>query len=277
MWNKILLIAALGMSYTAVANDNVPITLGTCADRLVTSTPALIKEGRRLFKEEAFNGNGRTCETCHRENNNFTIDPVFIAKLPKNDPLFVAENNPDLKGLDDPVMLRKFGLILVNSDGFDKPGVLRSTPHLLGLSQTTAIGVREFDNIDDTIGHLVHETGWSADGAPGDGSLRCFPAGAIKQHFTKSMNRLQALIFDYQRSMSWMRCLHTSSRLAARTLRKFRNCRSGNQPLSVVKPYSLKVFRPGMGKRASAQNVMRKQERITTRNSGRGTVLPTQT
>ena len=88
-------------------------------------------------------------------------------------------------------MLRKFGLILVNSDGFNKPGVFRSTPHLLGLRQTTAIGVREFDNTDDTIGHLVHETGWSADGAPGDGSLRCFPAGAIKQHFTKSMNRYE--------------------------------------------------------------------------------------
>jgi hypothetical protein len=193
MWYKIILIAALGVTCTALAHDNVPIKLNACADRPVTSTPALINEGRRLFKKETFNGNGRTCETCHRENNNFTIDPVFIAKLPKNDPLFVAENNPDLKGLDDPVMLRKFGLILVNSDGFDKdnpkPAVLRNAPHLLGLSQTTAIGVREFDYPGAATDHPVHETGWSADGAPGDGSLRCFPAGAIKQHFTKSMNR----------------------------------------------------------------------------------------
>ncbi|MEI7997330.1 MAG: DUF1924 domain-containing protein [Methylococcaceae bacterium] len=178
-----------GGSYTALADDNIPIKLSTCADRPVAITPALIKEGRKLFKEETFNGNGRTCETCHRENHNFTIDPEYIAKLPKHDPLFVAENNPDLHNLEDPVMMRKFGLILANSDGFDKSGVLRSAPHLLGLSQTIAIGVREFDNIDDLIGHPVHETGWSADGAPGDGSLRCFPAGSIKQHFTKSMNR----------------------------------------------------------------------------------------
>jgi len=98
MWYKIILIATLGVSYTALAHDNVPIKLSACADRPVTSTPALIKEGRRLFKKERFNGNGRTCETCHRENNSFTIDPVFIAKLPKHDPLFVAGNNPDLKG-----------------------------------------------------------------------------------------------------------------------------------------------------------------------------------
>ena len=56
----------------------------------------LIERGRQLFNTETFNGNGRTCATCHPATNNFTLDPAFIAKLPKSDPLFVAETNPDL-------------------------------------------------------------------------------------------------------------------------------------------------------------------------------------
>ena len=39
----------------------------------------LIERGRRLFMNETFNGNGRTCATCHPPTNNFTIDPAFIA------------------------------------------------------------------------------------------------------------------------------------------------------------------------------------------------------
>src|SRR3989442_14252268 len=58
-----------------------------------------ISRGARLFFEETFRGNGRTCGTCHPANNNFTIDPEFIAALPANDPLFVAEFNPALAQL----------------------------------------------------------------------------------------------------------------------------------------------------------------------------------
>lgn len=191
---------------TAVADDNVPILPGECKDRPVTSTPALLEEGRRLFKEETFNGNGRTCETCHRESNNFTIDPSFIATLPNDDPLFVAENNSALQDLEIPEMMRKFGLIRINIDGFDEPGVLRSVQHLLGLSQTTALGVEDVI-FPGEPGQPVHETGWSADGALNsaydlagnshqeDGSLRCFPVGAIVQHFTKSMDRVNTVDF----------------------------------------------------------------------------------
>ena len=187
MLNKIILIVAIGLSYTALADDNVPITLNNCTDRPVTSTSALIEEGRRLFKEETFNGNGRTCETCHRENHNLTIDKDFISKLPTDDPLFVAENNSALQNLENPKMLREFGLITLHSDGFDKPPVLRGVPHLLGLRQTTALGLSELKQGETKP---IHETGWSADGALGDRSLRCFAAGAVVQHFTKSMNRV---------------------------------------------------------------------------------------
>src|SRR5687767_10489026 len=52
--------------------------------------------GADLFFRENFNGNGRSCATCHRVDNNYTIDPPFIATLPANDLLFVAEFNPTL-------------------------------------------------------------------------------------------------------------------------------------------------------------------------------------
>ena len=180
---------AFGPTQVALAQSE-PETPETCADRPITVTPALIELGRRLFTEVTFNGNGRTCETCHRANNNFTIDPEFIATLPPNDPLFVAEFNSKLSKLENPSMMRRFGLILENLDGFDKPGVLRGVPHTLGLSQTTAIGVN-----DSVTGAPVHETGWSGDGTPGDGSLRCFPVGAIIQHFTKDLRRRRGIDF----------------------------------------------------------------------------------
>lgn len=184
-----LVSVAFGPTRVALAQPG-PETPETCADRPITVTPALIELGRRLFTEVTFNGNGRTCETCHRETNNFAIDPEFIATLPPNDPLFVAEFNSNLRDLENPAMMRQFGLILENLDGFAKPGVLRGVPHTLGLSQTTAIGVN-----DSVTGAPVHETGWSGDGTPGDGSLRCFPVGAIIQHFTKDLRRRRGIDF----------------------------------------------------------------------------------
>src|SRR5437016_12924218 len=103
------------------------------ADRL----SQLIAKGRDLFFNETFAGNGRTCGTCHPAENNFTIDPAFIATLPKDNPLFVAEFNPDLnENFENPALMREFGLILENLDGFDdlkNKFVMRGVPHTLGL------------------------------------------------------------------------------------------------------------------------------------------------
>ena len=70
------------------------------------------ERNRRLFTNETFGGNGRTCGTCHPAQNNLTIDPTFIATLPQSDPLFVAENNPALAALEIPALLRGRGLIV---------------------------------------------------------------------------------------------------------------------------------------------------------------------
>ena len=53
----------------------------------------VIARGRDLFFNETFAGNGRTCGTCHRAEDNLTIDAPFIATLPQSDPLFVAEKH----------------------------------------------------------------------------------------------------------------------------------------------------------------------------------------
>jgi mono/diheme cytochrome c family protein len=147
---------------------------------------ARIAKGRRLFFNETFAGNGRTCGTCHREERNFSIDAAFIATLPKDDPLFVAEFNPDLKrNFENPRLMREFGLILENLDGFDDLAsrfTQRGVPHVLALRTS----------IDSPQGP---RTGWSGDGAPADGSLRSFAMGAVIQHFTKRLDRVPGVDF----------------------------------------------------------------------------------
>ena len=148
--------------------------------------------GADFFFRETFNGNGRTCASCHAVKNNFTIDPAFIATLPGSDPLFVAEFNPTLANLERPAQMRARSLILENVDGTEPGGpnvrfVLRSTPHNLSmgtsiLTPTPGVGPQE-------------RTGWSADGAPGAGRLADFTAGAINQHFTRSLNRVAGTDF----------------------------------------------------------------------------------
>ena len=146
----------------------------------------LVLKGRQIFFNETFRGNGRTCGTCHRAEDNFGLSPAFIATLPRSDPLFVAERVPALaENFEKPVLMRAFGLILENLDGFgDLPNkfVLRGVPHV--LAQQTSIASAQGPR-----------TGWSGDGAPGDGSLRSFSTGAVIQHFTKTTNRIAGVDF----------------------------------------------------------------------------------
>jgi hypothetical protein len=148
-----------------------------------TDLERLIERGRLLFFVETFNGNGRTCGSCHDGENNLTIDPAFIARLPRRDPLFVAEFNPKLKDLENPALMRRFGLILENVDTFAKPGVMRGVPHTLALMTTTGPNAQG----DPRTGNLL---GWSGDGAPPPGTLRQFAVGAVTQHFPKTLKRV---------------------------------------------------------------------------------------
>lgn len=160
--------------------------LAACQPAPLDPQAALIAKGRDLFFHETFGGNGRTCGTCHRQEENFTLTPAFIATLPKDDPLFVAEFVPALKqNFENPRLMREFGLIQENLDGFDSLATrftLRGIPHTfaLGASIASPAGPR---------------TGWSGDGAPADGSLRSFAVGAVIQHFTKRLDRVPGVDF----------------------------------------------------------------------------------
>jgi len=171
---------------------SVEARLAACAEDprvlagLVTQN---ICAGADIFFRETFNGNGRTCGSCHPVANNTTLDVPFITALHESnpgDPLFVFETNPALRELETSDLLQ-FATILENLDGFQAPTqrfVSRSVSHVLSLA--TSISP---DAADGTANPPVERTGWSGDGAPGDGSLRAFLEGAIKQHFTKDLAR----------------------------------------------------------------------------------------
>jgi len=167
----------------------------------------LVAAGEELFFEETFGGNGRTCGTCHPAENNFTLDPAFIATRSPFDPLFVAEFNPALNfelngGLrfENPVLMRQLGLILVNPTNDVNDFVMRSVPHLSALAFTTTPQPGEVPpgTSEPLPVPPVHRLGWGGNGSPfdeqlgsvlTDGSLRHFALGAVRQHFTKTMAR----------------------------------------------------------------------------------------
>ena len=159
------------------------------------SLDPLVALGAEVFQNEKFDGNGRTCGTCHPARNNFTIDPKFIATLPANDPLFVFETNPDLaRNLENGTSLREFGLVLENVDGLsdlDRKFVLRGVPHTLGLMKSR---LPQPGSAQEPI-PPVERLGWGGDGAPGSGSLREFALGAITQHMTRRLDRRAGVDF----------------------------------------------------------------------------------
>jgi hypothetical protein len=162
--------------------------------------------GADIFFRENFNGNGRTCGTCHRVERNFTIDAPFIARLPPTDPLFIAENHSDnlpLDGLEITEQLHARALILENVDGTLPEGptarfVLRSVPHNLSMGTS----IKRFDSFPEKP---AERTGWGGDGAPSTGTngsnvtmtgrLADFTQGAVNQHFTRSLNRVAGVDF----------------------------------------------------------------------------------
>jgi cytochrome c peroxidase len=157
--------------------------------------------GAELFFRETFGGNGRTCNSCHPAAHDFTLDADLIASMPDDDPLFVAERDPELAALEQPELMRRFGLFTVNADGFEDPAhkfVLRSVPHM--LSMTTSMDIPPSEEgapttIDGTTAPPNQRTGWSGDGAPGNGELRDFTDGAITQHATRSLHRRPGVDF----------------------------------------------------------------------------------
>jgi cytochrome c peroxidase len=179
---------------TAQCQQDPRVTLGLVALNVCV--------GADLFFRDTFNGNGRSCATCHPTANNFTQDPPFIATLAPSDPIFIAENDATLAGLERPDLMRNFGLILENVDGLDAPTtkfVMRSVPHMFSLSTTITPNPKPTDG---TTLPPNERTGWGGDGSPSDvagtsGLLRDFQDGAIRQHYTLSLNRVPGTDFTF--------------------------------------------------------------------------------
>lgn len=157
--------------------------------------------GADLFFREPFGGNGRACGSCHTAQFDFTISPEFVASLDSDDPLFVAENVAALAGLERPQLMHDFGLILENVDGAETPTtkfVMRSVPHTFSLSTSIApapIVNPDGTGADGTTQPPNQRTGWGGDGAAAPGGLKQFQTGAIFQHYTKSLNRIEGTDF----------------------------------------------------------------------------------
>jgi cytochrome c peroxidase len=185
------LSAGLTEAPTPVLGRSLPGALFATLDPVAQAAgESLVERGNSLFTKETFGGNGRSCATCHPAANNFTIDPTFIASLPANNPLFVAERKPELAALENPRLMRRVGLILENVDGFDQPGVMRSVPHTFALR--TSLTPATFDR--STL-PPNQRTGWSGDGSPGGGTLREFAIGAVTQHFPRTLARVNGTDF----------------------------------------------------------------------------------
>lgn len=208
--SKLALIAASSLAAIIMLMISIAYSIDARADGILPldyPNAALINEGRELFFNETFDGNGRTCGSCHPEQNNFTVDPPFIAKLPDDDPLFIAERvqpNPLSENFEKPELMHKLGLVLENTNGFDdleNNFTMRSVPHMLAL-RFSVTAPSALANDGSSI-PPDERTGWSGDGAPVDdsvspqlrGSLRDFATGAVKQHFTKSLNRQAGVDF----------------------------------------------------------------------------------
>ena len=192
----------------------------------------LVNRGRDLFFNEAFNGNGRTCATCHREDDNLALSLKTIANLPDDDPLFIVEQPFHSDGspnalfndfrMEKPALMRKVGLILENTNGFrDADGsftsrvTMRSPNHVLSIRTTLAPPPAQFDDgtlpVDPSDLVFAERTGWSGDGTPTGfredffdsngrdltGSLRDFTIGAIIQHFPLTLERSGASVDEF--------------------------------------------------------------------------------
>lgn len=158
----------------------------SCANAPPPPADDLVSRGERIFLTETFDGNGRTCGSCHRPTDNFSLSPAFIAALPDDDPLFIAETDAKLmRNFENPRLMREFALILENQDGFDD---LENNFNMRGIPHTLALRT----SVSSQQGP---RTGWSGDGAPGDGSLRSFATGAVIQHFTRSTDRVAGVDF----------------------------------------------------------------------------------
>jgi hypothetical protein len=192
-----------------------------------------IDEGFRLFTTETWDGNGRTCGTCHIPEVNYNIFPSTIQNMSQEDKdLVFAKSVP---GLENENLVRERALfnVMGNATSFganepdkfadDDPGhpVFRGSMGIQGLEITSTNESPNFAGTplmsavcNDGVAGQLKQIGWSGDGSPGtptdgchinhgnpdpiaDGSIRAFANGAIAQHSTQDLRRRPGIDFRF--------------------------------------------------------------------------------
>jgi len=79
--------------------NTTPTPINDAGKTFTVPLAAQVAQGENLFNGETFQGNGRTCATCHVASLNFALPPSNIQSRFKNvsatfDPLFIGETNP---------------------------------------------------------------------------------------------------------------------------------------------------------------------------------------
>ncbi len=223
MWALILLGTLVRLLSPSVAHANI-----TSA-----AQGKLIDQGFQLFTNDTFNGNGRTCGTCHVPQNDYNISPADIAQLrgPARDAVF-ATNVP---GLENPTLVTKLALFNINDNTPGAPGTgnspagpFRASMSIGGLAFTTLNNLANasppsiIPGVDD--GTRAIELGWAGDGTPVDPALfqptgftdsdcadavsafiadptdltlalNAFSTGAVRHHLTNTLNRVPGVDF----------------------------------------------------------------------------------
>lgn len=182
-------------------------TYGPSCPDVVNDPPATraefdcIDEGFRVFTKETFEGNGRTCATCHIPSENYNIFPSTIKKLSRREKKLVFA--PHVPGLENPTLIKKLALFNIAGDEasnagdastFDGDGdpetadplghhfpVFRSTMTVQGLAVTSKNDAATFPGTPlfpiecsqgdgaalPRVANELPQLGWSGDGAPG--------------------------------------------------------------------------------------------------------------
>ena len=126
---------------------------GTNAWAIDVTSAKQIDKGFKLFTKETFDGNGRTCKTCHLPDSDFSISPADLASLSAHQMALVFGTNikpgkAAAGSLENPTMVQNLGVFNINdgvggtSDevgtGNTPAGPFRASMTIAALSLTTA-------------------------------------------------------------------------------------------------------------------------------------------
>ena len=129
-----------------------------------------IDNGFKLFTEETFEGNGRSCGTCHLPGRQYNINPTDIKRASwKDRKLIFATSTP---GLENPILVKKLALFNVEGGDALNPDIGEEGHHPVFRGSMT-VGPLALTTVGPPLppgfpfpGKPL--TGWAGNGSPGD-------------------------------------------------------------------------------------------------------------